>query len=189
MLEIIVPGVEEWDESKEEFVTSEPPVTLKLEHSLLSLAKWESKHHKPYLSSDPKTKEEEMDYIRCMTLNQNVKPEVYGRLTVDNIMDIKQYINDEATATKFYDLGNPKANVKKSPAWAKKVQTSEVIYALMFECNIPLEFEKRHLNHLMTLIKVCQERLNPSKSMSKSDRAKWQREQNAARLKRLGTKG
>ena len=189
MLEIQVPGIDSWDPSQEIFV-KKPPTSLRLEHSLLSLAKWESKWHKPYLSSDSKTSEENLDYIRCMTLNQHVDPDVYSRLTIDNIKTIKNYIEDEATATKFYDLmPNTKRKSNKLPQWAKKTQTSEVIYAMMFECGIPLDFEKRHLNHLLTLIRVCQERMSPGKPMSKKDRYAWQMHQNELRRKKLGTKG
>ena len=104
---------------------------------------------------------------------------------------ISKYIDDPATATKIYDLHKKQNQDKNVPKWAQKknIQTAEVFYAAMFECNIPLEFEKRHLNHLLTLIKVCQERMNPSDKMSKRDQREWQRAQNAARKRKLGTKG
>ena len=190
MLTITIPGDEGWDPEKEEFVSFSSPVTLKLEHSLLSLAKWESKWHKPYFSED-KTDEEKIDYVRCMTVSKIVDPNVYYRLTKENMNAISRYIDDPATATKIYDLHKKQNQGKNVPKWAQKknIQTAEVFYAAMFECNIPLEFEKRHLNHLLTLIKVCQERMNPSDKMSKRDQREWQRAQNAARKRKLGTKG
>lgn len=191
MLEIIVPGDEGWDPVKEEFVCTKPPVKLKLEHSLLSLAKWESKWHEPFLKKADRPIGERIDYVRCMTITPNVDPEVYLRLSRENLDAINKYINDPATATKVYDLRDKPRNGKRAPEWARKkhVETAETIYAAMFECGIPIEFEKRHLNHLLTLIRVCQERMNPSEKMSKRDQREWQRAQNAARKKRLGSKG
>lgn len=192
MLEITVPGDEGWDSEKEEFVTITPAVNLRLEHSLLSLAKWESKWHKPFLSTE-RTAAENLDYVRCMTLNQHVDPSVYMRLSRENMTAIYKYINDDATATKFYDLRKDsdghKNKKRKLSSRKTNIQTSETIYAAMFECGIPIDFEKRHLNHLLTLIRVCQERQNPSKAMSKQDRLAWQRAQNARRKSKLGTKG
>ena len=87
MLEITIPGTEEWDEDKEEFITTKE-TTLRLEHSLVSLSKWESRWGKPFLDSEDKTIEETLDYIRCMTLNRNVDPAVYTCLTNENINEI-----------------------------------------------------------------------------------------------------
>ena len=192
MLEIIVPGDEGWDSEKEEFVYIKPPVTLKLEHSLLSLAKWETKWHKPFLKNlEGRTITELMDYVRCMTITQNISSDVYERLSKENFEAINKYINDPATATVFYEKKNTSRQNGKPPKWMadRKVQTAETIYAAMFECGIPIEFEKRHLNHLLTLIRVCQERANPSGKMSKRDLLSWQRAQNEARRKKLGTRG
>lgn len=188
MLEIIVPPNDGWDPKKEEFVSIGSPVTLKLEHSLLSLAKWESRWHKPFLSTK-RTPEETIDYIKCMTISQHIDPSVYDRLTRENMDAINKYINDDATATKFYELMKPSKKSKADPPWKKKIQTSETIYAAMIECNIPIDFEKRHLNHLLTLIRVCQERMTPSKPMSKADRLAWQRAENERRLAKMKTRG
>ena len=101
MLQITIPiSPEGWDERKEEFVDAKT-VTLQLEHSLVSISQWESKWHKPFLSKDEKTAEETIDYIKCMTLTQNVKPDVYEYLTGENIRDINAYIEDSKTATTF----------------------------------------------------------------------------------------
>lgn len=192
MLSIVIPGDDGWDPEKEEFVKLSQPVTLKLEHSLLSLSKWESKWHKPFLSDTPKTPDEMLDYVKCMTVTKNISPDVYKRLTRENMKAINEYMEDPATATKIYDMRDkPGKKNTKAPEWAKKkhVQTAETIYAAMFECGIPLEFEKRHINQLMTQIRVCQERMNPSDKMSKRDQREWQRMQNAKRKKKLGTKG
>lgn len=187
MIEIIVPGTEGWDDKREIFVTCEKPVTIKLEHSLLSLANWERKWHKPLLPNlDKLSPEELMDYYRCMTISPKDLPDsVYLRMTKQNVDAIIKYINDPSTATTF---GNLKPQKHKTPSKRHK-QTSETIYASMFEYNIPLEFEKRHLNHLITLIRVCQERVNPGKPMSKAEALAWQREQNELRRSRLKTRG
>lgn len=185
MLKIVIPEVTGWNSEKQEFEPLEESVELTLEHSLSSLSKWESKWHKPYLTDDDKTAEETIDYVRCMTLTENVDPNVYYRLTKENMQAIKSYINDPATATKFYNLmpdGNSKSN-SKGPA-----QTSEIIYAAMFEAGIPLEFENRHLNQLLTQIKVCKERTSPPKNMSKKDRLAWQRAQHKKRSAKRGKK-
>lgn len=191
MLEIIVPGDEGWDPVKEEFVPTVPPAKIKLEHSLLSLAKWEGRWHKPFLKDSDRSVGEMMDYIRCMTITQNVAPEVYQRLSKENLESINRYIDDPATATVFYSLRENQSKKKQVPKWMadRKFQTAETIYAAMFECGIPIEFEKRHLNHLLTLIRVCQERMSPPEKMSKGDIRAWQSAQNAARRAKLGTKG
>lgn len=188
MLEIVIPPGDGWDPKKEMFVPIGSEVKLKLEHSLLSLAKWESRWHKPFLSTE-RTHEENIDYIKCMTINQHVDPSVYDRLTRENLIAINNYINDDATATKFYELMKPSKKSASSPPCKKKIQTSETIYASMIELGIPIDFEKRHLNHLLTLIKVCQERATPSKPMSKADRLAWQRAENERRLAKMKTRG
>lgn len=98
MLQIKIPATEAWDEEKEEFVTVNEEQVLQLEHSLVSISKWESKWHKPFLGKYEKTNEEAMDYIRCMTITQNVKPEVYSRITVSIINQVNDYIADSMTA-------------------------------------------------------------------------------------------
>ena len=105
MLQITIPAGTLWDEGIEEFISTKEK-TLQLEHSLVSLSKWESKWHKPFLSDKEKTFEETIDYIRCMTITQNVKPEVYLFLTKENVDQIYEYINDPMTATTFNDLDN-----------------------------------------------------------------------------------
>ena len=98
MLEITIPGVEQYDEAKNCFITTKEQ-SLRLEHSLVSLSKWEAKWHKPYLSKQPKTVLEQIDYIRCMTLTQNVDPNVYTAITPRILEQVNAYINDSMTAT------------------------------------------------------------------------------------------
>lgn len=181
MLIITVPATEQWDDIKQEFVSTKEQ-TLQLEHSLVSLSKWESRWHKPFLTKEEKTFEETMDYIKCMTLTQNVKPEVYACLTNDNITQINNYIYDPMTATTFY-------MEEKSNKSNREIVTSELIYYWMISLNIPVEFQKWHLNRLLTLIRVCNIKNQPPKKRSKREIMSRNAAINAARKKQLNTKG
>lgn len=181
MLQIKVPITpERWDEEKQEFVEPEYK-TLQLEHSLVSLSKWESKWNKAFLSKKDKTFEETLDYIKCMTLTQNVSPDIYNKLTNDNVDQIQKYINAPMTATTFYEEKNEKTN--------KDTITSELIYYWMIALNIPFECQKWHLNRLLTLIRVCNIKNAPSKKVAKRDIASRNAALNAARRKQLNTRG
>lgn len=164
-----------WDEAHDEFVTLGGR-TLTLEHSLVSISKWESKWHKPFLG-EAKTLEETKDYVRCMTLTQNVPPETYEQLTDSDIKAINAYIDDPMTATKIYD-NKPKEGKSRK----KEIITSEVIYGWMVSLEIPPEYQKWHLNRLMTLIRVVSINNNPdANKMSKKDTMKQNAALNAAR--------
>lgn len=180
MLEIIIPATEQWDEKNQEFITSKEQI-LRLEHSLVSLSKWESKWCKPFLSRENKTMEETIDYIKCMTLTQNVDDHVYSLLTIDNIKKVNEYISAPMTATTFNDSN------KKSGG--NEIITSELIYYWMISLNIPFECQKWHLNKLFTLIKVCSIKNQPPKKMSKKDIMSRNAALNAARRKQMNTKG
>lgn len=181
MLHITIPAVEGWDEQKEEFVILEKEQNLQLEHSLVSLSKWESKWCKSYLATREKTYEEVLDYIKCMTITQNVKPDVYLRLTQDNIDDIITYINAPMTATNF--------SAERNSGTGREVITAELIYYWMIALSIPPQYEKWHLNRLMTLIKVCNIKNQSPKKMSRGEIMRRNRSLNEARKQRLNTKG
>ena len=181
MLQIIIPVTEEqWDEEKEEFISAEE-VTLQLEHSLISISKWESKWCKSFLSSNEKTFDETIDYIKCMTLSRNVNPDVYTRLTNANIEQINNYISAPMTATYFSEDKNQGRN--------REQITSELIYYWMIALNIPVEFEKWHLNRLLTLIRVCNIKNQPPKKMNKRDIMSRNAALNAQRRAQMNTKG
>lgn len=187
MLKIEVPGRERWDE-KNQLFQYDKPVTLRLEHSLVSLSKWESKWNVPFYADQPEKTEEQMrDYIRCMTVDTNVDPEVYRRLTRKELNAIYTYMNAPMTATWFRGEAKPgekNQNGSKKPPMQRrggKVLTAEVLYARMFAAGIPKECEKWHLNRLMTLIRVCQEEQAPPKKMSRKDVLARQREINRQR--------
>ena len=181
MLQITVPGIELYDEKNEEFIYLKER-TLQLEHSLVSLSKWESKWCKPFISKTNKTDEEIKDYVKCMTITQNVDPDVYDRLSSSNYDEIEAYINAPMTATTF----------KEGRMGGKKhsgVITNEIIYYWMVSLGIQKDYEKWHLNRLLTLIRVCNEKNTPSKKMSKSEIMKQNAAMNAARRQQFNSKG
>lgn len=184
MLRITVPAREFYDEAKEEFVEVKEQ-TLVMEHSLISISKWESKWKKPYLSDKyEKTQEEILDYLRCMTVQPTkVDPLVYASLSKQNVDEISAYINDPMTATtitRFNKAAGPK----------RETLTSELIYYYMIAQNIPVEFEKWHINRLITLIEVCAIKNDPHpKKMSSSAIMRQNHALNKARRARYGTKG
>lgn len=181
MLQISIPiSPEGWDEEKQEFVEPQEK-TLQLEHSLVSVSKWESKWHKAFLTNNSKTDEEMFDYIRCMTITQNVDPSLYNYLTANNVERIKAYIEDPMSATIISKGSEGKSN--------REIVTSELIYYWMISLNIPMECQKWHLNRLLKLIEVCNIKNTPPKKRSKSDIMRSNAALNAARRKQLGTKG
>lgn len=180
MLQITIPPVELWDERTQQFLIMEE-TTLQLEHSLVSLSKWESKWNKPFLTKKAKTNEETIDYIRCMTLTKNVRPEVYYCLTNDNFKQINDYIDAPMTATTFSEDKSGKTN--------REIITSEIIYYWMIAQNIPPEYQKWHLNRLLTLIRVCNIKNTPPKKMSAKETARQYAAMNAARRKKHNTRG
>ena len=180
MLTITVPESEYYNEEDSTFVTVKSQ-TLQLEHSLVSLSKWESRWHKPFLSKKPHSDEEALDYIRCMTITQNVNPLVYYSLTQENLSQINAYIEDSMTATTFSNREG------KRPS--REIVTAEIIYYWMISHQIPFECQKWHLNRLMTLINVCSAKTGPQKKMSQKDIFAQNRALNAARRKRGNTRG
>ena len=181
MLQITIPSTEFWDEKNNEFISTKEQ-TLQLEHSLVSLSKWESKWCKPFLSKDKaRTFEETIDYVRCMTITQNVDPNVYNYLTNGNIEKVNEYIAAPMTATWF-------AEDKTGKAGGEQI-TAELIYYWMISFNVPFECQKWHLNRLLTLIRICEVKNKPPKKMSKRDIASQNAKLNAARKKKYNTRG
>lgn len=183
MLRITIPGREYFDNSKQEFIYVKKQI-LDLEHSLVSISKWESKWKKPFFTKESKTTEEYVDYVRCMTLNSNVDPNVYNALDRRVIEKISKYIDDPMTATWFNDKKNDKGKGRRG-----QIVTSELIYYWMVSYQIPFECQKWHLNRLLTLIRICELKNEPSKMKKKKDIYAQYRELNVARKKNLGTNG
>lgn len=158
-LTIIVPEWEVYDREKHMFVKSCPKTVLTLEHSLLSLSKWESKWEKPYLTSE-KTEEETLDYMKCMTLTKNVDPDIYYHLSAENVREIYDYINSPHHANIFPEESNRPR---------KEFITAETLYYQMIALNIYKECEKWPLNKLIALIRYCSMKNAPDKKMSKAE--------------------
>lgn len=183
MLQVTVPGYEYFDEKRGEFGQVKT-TTLQLEHSLVSLAKWESKWNKPFLGKEDKTREQCIDYVRCMTITQHVDPLVYLGLTDEIIAAINQYIEAPMTATWF--------NEKDTKKFNQKTITAEVIYYWMISLNIPFECQKWHLNRLITLVRVCNAKNAPKKKPTMRERLEnmeQRRAINEARKQKLHTTG
>lgn len=195
-LELVIPEKESFDNEKQEFVKI-PGATLRLEHSLVSLLKWEQKHKKPYLKKsekdkDDKTPEEILDYIKCMTINRKEVPDiVYMFLTREEQEKINAYIVDPMTAT-YFNVNTAQTTNGARPRKQEQI-TAELIYYWMFSYRIPLEWEKRHLNTLLTLIRVFSikdsDANGKSNKMSKRDIMSQNRALNAARRQALNSKG
>lgn len=175
-----------WIESKEEF-EYKPGVKgceLTLEHSLLSVSKWESIWHKPFLSKREKTVEENLSYIECMTITPaNVDPEMYKRISQSDYDKINEYINNPATATTFRG--------PKGSCGSNSTPTSELIYYWMTAANVPFECQKWHLNRLLTLLRVCEVKNDPKgqQKLSADEVRKDYDRLNEERRKALKTKG
>lgn len=180
MLQITIPPKELYDEAKEEFIEMKGQV-LQLEHSLVSISKWEAKWCKRFISKEEKSYEETIDYIKCMTITQNVNPDVYNNLTQENLDQVNAYISAPMTATWFSDDTSGPAN--------REHVTSELIYYWMIALNIPFECQKWHLNRLLTLIRVCNIKNKQPKKMSRSEIMSRNAALNAARRKQLNTRG
>lgn len=180
MLQITIPAREYFDEESQMFIQTKEQ-TLQLEHSLVSLSKWESKWNKPFLKEGSISVEETVDYIRCMTITQNVNPNVYLGITDEIVEKVMAYIDMPMTATTFNEenTGNGK----------KEIVTAEIIYYWMIALNIPFECQRWHLNRLLTQIRVCNIKNTPPKKMSHKEIMTRNRNLNAARRKALNTKG
>lgn len=180
MLRLVIPSAEFWSEENQEFVYTKSQ-NIQLEHSLVSLSKWEARWEKAFLDRKEKTLEEMVDYVRCMTITQNVDPDAYKYLTNENMDEINQYINAPMTATSF--------SSKSKKSSGGELVTAEIIYYWMIMLNIPLECQKWHLNRLFTLIRVCGIKNTPQKNKNMQSVMRENAALNAARRKRLHSRG
>lgn len=180
MLSITVPDTELFNEAEQRFYMVKG-CTLQMEHSLVSVAKWESKWKKPFLGGGKKTSEEVTDYLKCMTITQNVNPYIYRCLTNENLEKIRDYIDDPMTATTV--------NHQQKRTTNREILTAEIIYYYMIALNIPFECQKWHLNRLFMLIRVCSIKNSTQKKMPKSEYLAHRRALNEQRKKALNTHG
>lgn len=180
MLKLAIPELDMFDENTQRFI-SRKAKTLKLEHSLLSISKWESKYEKPFLTEEQKTEEEFRYYVMCMDITGTLTEEDTKMLLINEINEIQKYISQQHTATTF---SGKDPNAKHS----REVITSELVYYWLVSMEIPFEAEKWNINRLLTLIRICGIKNNPKK-MSKRDTMINNTSLNAMRRKALGTKG
>lgn len=180
MLALTVLGAELFDEENAVFTYAEGFV-LELEHSLVSLSKWESKHEKPFLAKEAKTDEEVLSYVEAMVLTPNPPPDFLKKLSRDNFDEINRYIDAKMTATWFAEQPNAPRT--------REIITAELIYYWMLSFTIPVECETWHLNRLFTLIKICNVKNSKPTKMSRAEAAARNRELNAQRKAQLGTQG
>lgn len=179
MLEITIPAYELFNDVTQEFI-SEDARTIQLEHSLISISKWESQWNKPFLSNSEKSNEEIRDYIRCMTINRGVPETAYLYITNDQLRKINDYISAPMTATTITETKGPVS---------REILTSEVIYYHMITANIPFECEKWHLNRLLMLIRVCGAKNAKPEKKTPAEIMRENAARNAARKKKYNTKG
>lgn len=180
MLTIVVPLTQRYDEETNEFVV-EDSVTLEMEHSLVSLSKWESFFKKRFLSKEPKTAEETFWYIKAMTLTPNVPEVVFNYLTKEIVAEIDAYISAKMTATTFPE--------QKESGGRQEPITAELIYYWMVALNVPFECQHWHLDRLLTLIRVCNVKNAPAKKRSKAEMMAERRRINAERRSQTGSSG
>lgn len=180
MLTIKIPGREVYDEETFEFYTVDD-VEVELEHSLLSLSKWEAEFEKPFLTNTEKTQEEALGYVKAMILTPNLPEDILDRFTQTNMDEINAYINKTMSATTFRELQGGNTSSEQI--------TSELIYYWMFTCQIDIECERWHLNRLFTTIKVFGAKNGKQKKLSKSEIAAQNRALNAERRAQMGTSG
>lgn len=180
MLEITIPGKEIFNEDDCSFITT-PGATIKLEHSLLSISKWEAKYKKSFLNTQDKSPTELFDYIKMMTVTPNVNPDVYTGLTEENVVEIKKYIEDPMTATTFSQQNQGPRN--------HEIITNELVYCWMTQLSIPFSCEKWHISRLLTLINVCSIKNQPPKKMDQKSILRQNAALNKARRAKKGSRG
>lgn len=180
MLTLIVKGKEFFNEETSEFIDS-PEVVVELEHSLVSLSKWESIFQKPFLTKDSKTQTELLAYIKIMILTKDYPEDLIESLTKENFLAIQNYIDSPESATTFGKLPEQKGR--------GEVITSELIYFWLVTFNIPFEVETWHLNRLLALVRICNIKNQKPKKVKKDEAARQYRELNEKRRAQYGTRG
>lgn len=180
MLRITIPATELWDERNERIIRTKEQ-TLQLEHSLVSISKWEMTWGKPFLSKETKTVDETIDYVRCMTLTQNVNPNVYFALNDEVLKQVNDYIDNPMTATTFSEDKSGRPN--------REIITAEIVYYWMSALQIPMDCQKWHFNRLLAYIRVCNIKNQPPKKMGQAEMMRRNTALNAARRQQLNTKG
>lgn len=181
MLRIVIQSDELFDDEKLEFIPAVDGLVVDLEHSLISLSKWESKYEKPFLSSMDKSSDEVLAYVNAMVVTPDVDPDALLRCSQKNIDEIQNYIDSRQSATTFGAMPERRGQ--------GEVITSELIYYWMVAFNIPFTCETWHLNRLLSLVRICNIKNSPPKKLSRSEIAQRNYELNEKRKQELGTRG
>jgi hypothetical protein len=183
VLQLKVVIEEGFDDETQRFIDAES-VTLELEHSLLSLSKWESKHEISFLSGKDMTDEQVRDYVHMMNSSGEIPPVVFSHMNAGHFEKINEYINAKMSATTFRETGQQR-NIE--------VVTAELIYYWMIALDIPFECERWHLNRLTTLIKICNIKNAPKDKQQSAgitkDVISDRRALNEQRRREMGTSG
>lgn len=179
MLKLNVKISEAFDEEKQEFVFETFP--LELEHSLVSLSKWESEFEKPFLAAEEKTNEEALGYIRAMIVTPDYPSDILNKLQQEDVDAINRYIEAKMTATWFAET--------KETGPRRQTITSELVYYWMTSYQIPWEAENWHLNRLFTLIKVFNAQNEKPKKTGAKEMAERRRALNEQRRAQFKTRG
>jgi hypothetical protein len=181
MLTLTIGGTEVFNEEDQTFSVVDSTV-LQLEHSLLSLSKWESKTLKPFLSTDKKTPRELELYVEAMIITSDFEPDIVRRFSQKDLDAVNAYINSSESATTFGNMPETKGR--------GEIVTSELIYYWMVMFNIPFHpCETWHLNRLLALIRIANIKNSKSKKMSRHELVARNRALNEERRAKLNTRG
>lgn len=183
MLEVTIPEqhYEFLNENTNEFIYIDvKETTLSLEHSLISIRKWEEKWKKAFLEQEELSVEESRDYVRCMTLNSKVDNKIYNYIPDTVMVKIVEYMRDPMSATVI--------SVVK-PETKKEVVTAEVVYAWLVNLGIPFEVEKWHINKLLKLIQVLNIKNGTNKPLDAKTAAAQRRAINKVNRAKYHSKG
>lgn len=181
MLSINIPETELFDEETDRFMKVKPQ-SLNLEHSLISISKWETNHCKPFLTKEKKSTEEILDYIRCMIINPPKNVDIVKAFTSKEINEVIEYINKKKTATTVTFFS-------KQPHSKQETITSELVYYWMFSAGIAIECEKWPLDRLFALIKIFGAKNAPKQKGTNREYKRMQSDINAKRRAALHSKG
>lgn len=180
MLKIVIDGTENFNNNTQTFHQLDD-IVIELEHSLVSVAKWESIYQKAFLSDNKKTSDEIFEYFKNMIVRCNADLDVLDKCSQENFNKIQEYIDSNQSATTFGSMPE-----RRGPG---EIITSELIYYWMIAFNVPFECQFWHLNRLFSLIRICNIKNSKPKKMSRTEIAQRNSELNAKRKAELGTKG
>lgn len=186
-LPLRVDGRTAFDRNKEEFVYI-PDQTLILEHCLLSIARWESKWKKSFITSfNGKNKQiplvEIFSYFQCMVMNDDFDENFIYCLTREQQEEIFKYMSSEQTATIITHEENTKPR-------SNEILTSELIYYYMSQVPLPFELcERWHFSRLMKTLEIAGIKSQPEKKMSSRAWGSKQAALNKIRRAKMGSLG